>query len=358
MITRMYAPTRYLLSNTTIRRKRLLSLPGKILVRVGQELCPDDVIAESEHGADFLTLDLARGLGISAEKVAAHIQVAPGSLLHQGDVIAGPVGMTRRVIRAPQDGVVAVILEELMVLDLQTRKTTLKAGMPGEVVEILDPYGVVIQTRGALAQGVWGNGKMATGEMVVVIRSPNQAATMAMLPEAVQGKIVVTGHCEEEAILQRAAALPLAGLVLASLNPELADTAARLSIPVMVQEGFGKHALHPASFQLFSEMAQQEVSLNAQAWDPYLGACPEVVQSRKEISEAPEPSACHAFTTGQLVRVATTPYMGRMGTLLSWRSSMEFFGGRRAEAGEIKLESGETIWLPLANCEVFEARVE
>ncbi|RPI32614.1 MAG: hypothetical protein EHM70_08525, partial [Chloroflexota bacterium] len=94
----MLSPITHFLPITTIRRTRLLPVPGKIVVRKGQKISASDVIAEVRLNPEHILLDIGRGLGLQASKADAFIQHKAGDEVSEGDVIAGPVGVARRVM--------------------------------------------------------------------------------------------------------------------------------------------------------------------------------------------------------------------------------------------------------------------
>ena len=64
----LLAPVTHILPITMIRRERTMPVPGKVLVRAGQEVGPTDVIVESNLRPEHILLDVARGLGVSGER--------------------------------------------------------------------------------------------------------------------------------------------------------------------------------------------------------------------------------------------------------------------------------------------------
>jgi hypothetical protein len=86
----------------------LLPSAGRVLVRKGQVVNAVDVIATANLDPRHILLDVARGLGLPASKADEHIQRKPGEPVSAGDVLAGPVGWAKRVVRAPHAGVVVL----------------------------------------------------------------------------------------------------------------------------------------------------------------------------------------------------------------------------------------------------------
>jgi len=60
------------------------------------------------------------------------------------------------------------------------------------------------------------------------------------------------------------------------------------------------------------------------------------------------------FTSGQQVRILRPPHRGQIGTLTNIYPGLTALpNGIRTLAGDVSLENGETILLPLANLEVL-----
>ena len=100
----MQVPVVNILPLTTIERERVLPIPGRVVARQGQKVAPRDVIAETDLSPEHLILNIAQGLGVSIDQADDAIQRVTGDDVKEGDIIAGPIGITRRVVRAPIDG--------------------------------------------------------------------------------------------------------------------------------------------------------------------------------------------------------------------------------------------------------------
>jgi len=122
-------------------------------------------------------LDVSRGLGIPVPQADKLVQRKVGEDISQGDVIAGPVGIFQRIVRAPQDGRVVALGNGQVLLELETTMLELRAGIAGVVVELVPDRGAIIETQGALLQGVWGNNLIEDGMLTVLARSPEDELT-------------------------------------------------------------------------------------------------------------------------------------------------------------------------------------
>lgn len=348
------SPITHFLPVSPIRRVRLLPAPGRVVVRKGQKVNPTDVVAEAKITAEHILLEVARGLGLPAAKADAYIQQQAGEEVGEGDVIAGPVGIARRVVRAPRAGRVVVAGGGQVLLEVDSRPFELKAGIAGVVSELYEDQGVEIETTGALIQAVWGNGRIDFGLLNVLARSADDVLTPDRLDVSQRGSVVFGGYCKDPEILNSAAEIPLRGLILPSMASALIPLAEKMRYPILVVEGFGKIPMNAAVFKLLTTNARREVALNAENWDRLEGIRPEIVIPLPAPADLPFPKETETFSPGQQVRVLSAQSKGLTGALLALHPGPVVLpSGVRAYAADVRLESGESVVLPLANLEVL-----
>lgn len=347
------APACHMLPLTLIRRDRKLKFPGKILVRKGQKVGANDPVVEARLHSKHALLDVAMGLAVSRLKSEQYIRVKPGDQLLKGDLIAGPVGMARRVMRAPQNCQVLLVGADQVLLELSENAAQVRAGMSGEVVEIIADRGVVIETTGSLIQGNWGNGQADFGVLAVLVRETGDLLSVDQLDLSMRGAVLFGTHCAEEAFLQAARELPVRGLILASMSISLRSVAESMDYPILLLEGFGKMTLNKQAFRLLSGSGGREVSVNAQAWEPFEGRRPEVVIPMPAEGMPVPLRTTERFMVNQLVRSVRSPNAGKTGRLARLCGPVLFPSGLRAEAAELQYDDGEKAVVPLANLELL-----
>lgn len=350
----MTASLTHVLPLTTIRRVRLLPAPGRVLVRPGQQVATNDPVAEVYMPDAHTLLDVRRALSIpSVSKAESLIQRRVGEKVQKGDIIAETGGMFSRVIRAPLNAVIVAITNAQVILETETTPLTLRAGMPGIVSEIIGDRGVIIENNGSLIQGVWGNGRADFGMLLVSARAPEDELTPDRLDISMRGAIVAGGCCSSASVLKAAAELPLRGLVLGSMSPELIPAASALKIPLLILEGFGRTPLSTPVYRLLVSSEKRDVSVNAAAWDRYDGERPEVVVPLPATGQTPLEAV--EYSAGQTVRILGAPYAGQTGTLVALPPGLSLLPtGLRAPAGEVRLENGDKVIIPLVNLDVLE----
>ena len=349
----MLAPVLNVLPLATIIRERTLPVAGKVNVHVNQRVNPTDVIAEASFAREHVLLDVARTFGVTPTAADKMIKVNQGDRVMQGALIAESRGLIPRSIKAPRAGRVMVVGSGQVLMEVGDTKVELRAGLPGVVTQILPERGVVIRTAGALIQGVWGNGRIDNGLMVNLLEKPDDVLTAQRLDVSLRGSVILGGHVRDLETLQAAAELPVRGLILSSLLSPLIVPAYQQRYPIIVMDGFGAMPMNSAAFRLLTTNNKREATVNAEHFDRYNGNRPEVIIPLPVSTEPPEPKSFEAFAIGQTVRLRRPPNAGMIGTLSNLPTGLSILpSGLRVPAAQVKLESGETVLVPLVNLEV------
>jgi hypothetical protein len=327
---------------------------GRIIARRGQPVNPSDIVAEAVLRPEHLLLDIGLGLGLSPKEADHYIQRRAGDEVGEGDVIAGPVGIGRRVVRTPKSGTVVVAGGGQVLMELEGEFSELKAGYSGVVVEIVGERGVIIETTGSLIQGVWGNGKVNYGLLNILANVADELITPDMMDVSLRSMVVMGGYCEDERVLQSGDEVPIRGLILASMDSSLVPVALSVNYPIVLVEGFGKLPMNQEAFSILSSSSRSEVALNAEPWNRIGNTRPEVVVSASEGALPEIPTELASFAIGQTVRVVSPPYKSMLGTLTNLpQSLLRLPSGLLAKTAGIQLSNGDTAQIPLANLEII-----
>ena len=350
----MLASIVHVLPLTTIRRERALPVSGRVLVRQGQKVAPRDIIAEATLAPEHLLLNVPRALGVSAKEAQSFIQREVGDEVAEGDLIAGPVGITRRVLRAPVSGRISIVRNGKILLEVDTLPHELRSGMAGVVTDLISDRGAVIETVGALIQGVWGNGHMDFGLMQNMLEAPDGKLSSDQLDVSLRGTVILSGYCDQPKALRNAADVPIKGLILSSMSAALVPLAEKMPYPIVVLRGFGFRPLDSASYNLLTTNQNREVSINAVPFDHFLGTRPEIAIPLSSSNDPSLPMETEDYAAGQKVRLMGAKDQNSIGTIeYILGKPAELPSGLRAESAKINLENGETAIVPLANLEVL-----
>ena len=349
----MQAPVHHILALTTIVRERVLPIAGKVTARQNQKVTPVDIIAVTDWSREHILLDVSRALRMAPNAADRILKYRVGDIVPAGAEIAASKGLFPRTVRAPREGRVVAAGGGQVLLEVGGTKLELRAGIPGTIIQVIPGYGAVIQTAGALIQGVWGNGRIDTGVLTNLAEKPDEVLSAGRLDVSHRGSIILAGLVRDAETLQAAAELPVRGLIISSLFPSLIPTAREMRYPIVVTDGFGMLPMNSAAYKLLSTSAKREVTLNAEPYDRYAGTRPEVIIPLPVSQDPALPRDVETFAPGQQVRLRRPPAAGSIGILMSIRPGLTTLpSGLRASAAEIKLDSGESVIAPLVNLEV------
>jgi hypothetical protein len=345
----------HVIAMTTIRRERRLPVPGTVAVRVNEKVQAADVIAEAEINPAHYYLDIARGLGISPRDVGRHLTRQQGDRVDTGDVIAGPVGITRRTVRAPADGRIASISNGRVLLEARGELFQMRAGFPGVVVGSDGAQIVTVETTGSLVQAAWGNGKTDYGVMRVVGDGPSGSLQTNQLDVNLRGAVLVAGVCDHPAPFHQAVELSVRGVILGGMPAELIPLARRLPFPILLTEGFGEQAINMPAFSLFMSHVGREVTIDAGSEWPQPGQRPEVVIPLSTTRPVGLPEEVISIKPGIRVRILSEPYQGEVGVIKSiLKHAVVYDSGIRARSAAIEIDGIGTTNVPLANIEILQ----
>ena len=349
----MQAPVHHIVGFTSIVRERLLPISGTVLVRLNQKVNSSDVIAEANWAREHVLLDVARTLGVNSNTADRLIKCKVDDRLAAGAEIAVGKGLFPRSVIAPRDGRVVVVGGGQVLMEVGETKMELRAGITGMVTAIIPNRGAVIQTAGALVQGVWGNGRIDSGVLVNLAEKPDDVLIAERMDVSMRGFVILAGMVKDVEPLKAAADLPVRGLILSSLYPSLIPQAREMRYPIIVTDGFGPLPMNSAAYKLLSTNAKRDVTVNAEAYDRYSGARPEIIISLPTSADPPVLREVETFAPGLQVRMRRPPALGMIGSIVAVKPGLTtLLSGLRAPAAEVKLENGETVIAPLVNLEV------
>jgi len=349
----MLASVTHITPLTTFRRARFLPNNGRVLVKPGQSVNAADVLAEAYAPGRHVMVDILRALHVArSDQLDRAVDRKVGELLHKGDVLAQSTGMLRRVVRAPVDGEIVAIAGGKVLIETRADPIGLLAAYSGQVAEVVPERGAIIEASGALVQGVWGNGRIDSGTLLNLARSPDDELQQDRLDVSMRGAVLLAGRVAAAEVLRMAQHVALRGLVLGSLPTGLLAEAEALDFPVVVLEGFRELGLNTAAYRILSTNENREICLNGQPWNRTTGNRPEVFISLP--SEGRLSPESLAFQPGQTVRVLAPPYASQIGVLQEVCAGPQAFPtGLRAMAGRVRLENNEVVLVPLANMDVL-----
>lgn len=336
-----------------VSRKRLLDSEGRVLVREGQQVEADTVVARSEEPEALRVLDVAASLGVSPTRVEACLRVRPGERIAVGDVVAETRrwGLWRRRVMTPVGGRVQSVRDGLVLLRMPLPEQDLVAGMPGVVQCVHDGRGVTIATAAAHLRGCWGSGGYGIGPLTLVADSADGWLHPDQVGLRQRGAILVASRLGDAEVIQRAVTCLVQGLVVGSMPRQLARQCEQASFPVLVTEGFGEAAMSEAVFEGLRGFQQKgAVLFGAEARH---GLSAELIIPRTRVPRmALVPH--REMSVGAMVRLTAGPRRGAIGIISEVPERPE-----RTALGDwvngvfVRLGHGERVFAALSNVQVL-----
>jgi hypothetical protein len=370
-----YTPGLKVLKESIVRKTRLLPLKGRLLVKVGDEVTHEMVVAATELPGNVQMVNVAGQLNVDPGDVKESMLKAEGDAIAMGEPIArskGIFGLFKSTLNSPADGTLESIsgVTGQVVLREAPIPVQVDAYIRSRVIEEIPDEGVVIEATAAFIQGIFGIGGERQGEVIVVTESPDQELTESMINESYRGKIIVGGSFLGLAAFRKAMEMEVAGIIVGGFNYEdlkpilgydlgVAITGGEeIPTSLVVTEGFGRINITQRSFDLLKSHEGKVASLNGATQIRAGVIRPEVIipidksqRSGVDLSKA----GALGIDSGSLVRIIRAPYFGRLGRVKSLPPELTTMeSGTLVRIAEVDLEDGDTVQIPRANLEMVE----
>lgn len=340
---------------THVVRRRLLPAAGEVLVSLGDQVQPEQVVARGHLPGQTIVMDLAWALKTDPQRAARALRVQIGQEVTPDTVLASRWrGLRQARARPPESGVVTGLHEGCLLMQPSPRLLALTASLPGEVVEVFPQRGVAIRTGGSLVRGAWGVGGERAGTLVAVSESPDAAVAWQQITLAQRGAILVAGVLVDHRVLFRARQFRLGGLVLGSMHPNLRPLCERLGLPVMVTEGLGRISMARAIFEHMRRCHGRLAFLSVSQSEAWPRPAPELVIPLPAQRDSTAVMLAHPLQVGVRVRLTRPPYLGLVGQVTElppWPQPTA--AGAPALGARVRLADGRRLFVPLVNLEVL-----
>ena len=274
-----YTPGLTVTERTTVRRRRILPLPGTVLVKVGDTVRADTAVARAELPGKVVPLNLANQLGIAPDEINDYLVKKEKDSVQKDDVLAENkpfIKWFKTEIRSPITGKVESVstITGQVLLREPPRVLELRGYIDGAVAEVHPDQGVTVESTCSLVQGIFGIGGETSGELIMGVKAPDQPLLPEQLHQSMKGKVVVGGAFLSAATMARAKELGIVGLVVGGIHDKdlrallgydlgVAITGTeQVGFTLILTEGFGTIPMAPKTFALLSAHAGQKASIS------------------------------------------------------------------------------------------------
>jgi hypothetical protein len=340
---------------TLIRRERVLpeDTEAQVESAVGSRVGLRDIIARGSAPAPYTLIDAMRFFKLKKpEDLKPLLEVSVGDIVSATQTLAAK---GRRRLVSPLVGRVAAVDAGRIIIQAAAETVELDAGLNGQIVEVRKGRGVVIETFGAVLQGVWGNNRRTVGTLR--IDPPNGIENVD--PDAIdiqfRGAIIVTRRSLTSDLMQGMVELNLAGLIAPSMETDMIKEAVSVRGAILLTDGFGPQRMNTPTYQFFDEMDGRQATLDAVMPAPVELRRPEVIINvplhPQERPSAPLTNV--SLQQGMQVRVIHGGGAVTFGEVIGLpKTPVLLDNGLRVQCAQVEMVTGEKLMVPLANIEV------
>jgi hypothetical protein len=370
-----YTPGLTVTSRTTHQVRRLLPIPGDVLVKVGDEVGAEDVVAETFMPGDITPLNIANLLSLPPADVPECMLKSEGDRIEIDEPLArtkGIFGLLKNTCKSKVAGTVETISSvtgQVMVRG-EPEPVQVRAYLTGRVVEVLPGEGCVIEADLTFIQGIFGIGGETYGRIVMACASHEQELTADLIKPVMANCIIVGGARMTDEAISRARDIGAVAVVSGGMDDEdlrdflgydlgVAITGSEdVNLTIVVTEGFGEIAMAQRTFDLLSSRAGADASVNGATQIRAGVMRPEILiplTGEARTQDALATQKAGQLDVGRPVRIIRDPYFGLIGSVHALPPEPQTLdSGSKARVLEVKLDSGESVTIPRANVELIE----
>ncbi|MEK6671072.1 MAG: hypothetical protein AABY48_04460 [Nitrospirota bacterium] len=369
-----YTPGLTVTEQAMVRRRRMLSLPGNVLVTIGEVVRANQAVARAELPGKVYPLNLANQLGVAPDEIHEYLIKKAGDPVQKDEILAENkplIKWLKTEVRSPVTGVVesfSTVTGQVLLRE-PPRVLELLAYVDGRIVEVIPQQGVAVETDCSLVQGIFGIGGETCGEIVIAVTSPDEALTPRHLTADMKGKVVVGGSFVSSDALARAKEVGVAGLVIGGIHDKdlrallgydlgVAITGTeQVGFTLILTEGFGSIPMAGKTFALLSAHAGQPASISGATQIRAGVIRPEIIIP-KGVADghgaaiAPQRDG---IRIGDQVRIIRDPLFGKIGEVASLPSDLQKIPTEsEVRVLEVRFGDGSRTMIPRTNIELIE----
>jgi hypothetical protein len=370
-----YTPGLTVTEQAVVRRRRMLSLPGSVLVRTGETVRANQAVARAELPGKVYPLNLANQLGVAPDEINEYLIKKAGDPVRKDEILAENkplIKWLKTEVLSPITGVVESVspVTGQVLLREPPRVLELLGYVDGRIVEVIPQQGVVVETDCSLVQGIFGIGGETWGEIMIAVTSPDEALTPRHFTADMKGKVVVCGSFISSDALARAKEVGVAGLVIGGIHDKdlrallgydlgVAITGTeQVGFTLILTEGFGAIPMAGKTFALLSAHAGQQASISGATQIRAGVIRPEIIIPKGGASgdhgAATVPQR-EGIRIGDQVRIIRDPLFGKIGEVASLPSDLQKIPTESdVRVMEVRFGDGSKAVIPRTNIELIE----
>ena len=277
-MSKSYTPGLKILKDTNISKERRLPLKGNVHVKIADIVTSDAIVASTEIPGNVQMINIANELNIDPNQIEECMLVEINDSVEKNQLIAqskGIFGMFKSDVKSPIDGKVLNIsnITGQVVVSEHPIPINVDAYIPGEIKNVYEEEGVLINSIGTFVQGIIGIGGEKQGEMHILVDNPSEKIDIANITNSLKNKIIVCGSYIDLEIYEKAKSVGVRGIVCGGVDYNaiskilgyslgVAITGTEDTTTLILTEGFGNINMASRTFNILKENNNKDVSIN------------------------------------------------------------------------------------------------
>ena len=378
-MTHAYTPGLRLAEKLQIRKSRNLPLPGDVIVKKGNTVKSDDIVARTNLPGKVHSVNVVNRLAILPTDLRKNMLKKEGDSVVKDEPIAETspfIKMFKSICLSPITGIIESIsdITGQVLLREPPKPVQITAYVDGKVVETIENEGVVIETNATFIQGIFGIGGETTGELQIVVNSPDDIVKPEDIKEVHRGKIIAGGSIIYSDAIKKALDTGVKGIVVGGIRDKeinellgydlgVAITGSEdINITIIITEGFGQIGMAQRTFDMLKLREGAVASINGATQIRAGVVRPEIIipyndedTSGKSDESGSADGKSAGISIGDQIRIIRNPKFGMLGTVKSLPSELQTIETEAmARVLEVKFPDGQTSIVPRANIEAIE----
>lgn len=373
-----YTPGLTVTERTVVRKRRLLPIPGTVLVQVGERVTADQIVARTELPGKVHPLNLANLLGVAPDEVGEYLVKKPGDAIAKDEVLAENkpfIKWLKTEVRSP----IAGTFESLSAVTGQAllrepaRSLDLLGYIDGTVVEVYPTHGVTVETSCTLIQGIFGIGGETWGDLMMGVKAPDEVLSPDKLQPSMKGKIVVGGSFVGADAMKRAREIGVAALAVGGIHDKdlrellgydlgVAITGTeRVGFTLVLTEGFGTIPMAAKTFKLLQAHAGQKASISGATQIRAGVIRPEIIIAKPDGDRRGASPTTNGdderggLQIGDHVRIIRDPLFGKIGHVIGLPPELtKIETESEVRVLQVQFADQTVATIPRANVEIIE----
>ena len=378
-MTHAYTPGLRLADKLQIRKDRNLPLPGDVIVKKGDTVKSGDIVAMTNLPGKVHAVNVINRLAILPTDLRKNMLKKEGDSVVKDEPIAETspfIKMFKSICLSPITGIIESIsdITGQVLLREPPKPVQITAYVDGKVVETIENEGVVIETNATFIQGIFGIGGETTGELQIVVNSPDDIVKPEDIKEVHRGKIIAGGSIIYSDAIKKALDTGVKGIVVGGIRDKeinellgydlgVAITGSEdINITIIITEGFGQIGMAQRTFDMLKLREGAVASINGATQIRAGVVRPEIIipyndedTSGKSDESGSADGKSAGISIGDQIRIIRNPNFGMLGTVKSLPSELQTIETEAmARVLEVKFSDGQTSIVPRANIEAIE----